>query len=424
MSAPPPHPIDPIGWCAATALAFFGLCLVRLTIPSAPYFDEIHYLPAARALLELSGPLNREHPLLGKEIMTAGIALFGDGPLGWRIFSALAGTGALFAFMRALWFASLSRFAAISGGILLATAFPLFIHSRIAMLDIFMIAFVMLAFWQCIAALREAETARFRLAVAGVALGCAMGAKWNAAVLAIVPGLTFLIIRLKAAGAGFITATRARPIAGISLPETALWLGALPLVIYALTFAPAFFYANEALSLSGLIPFHVTMLELQASVVKPHPYQSQWYHWVGNWRAIWYFYEVSDGAQRGILLVGNPLTMLLGLPALLWCAFVGIFRKRWDALGAALLYGVAIGFWMAAAKPVQFYYHYLLPSCFLIAALALALDALWRANRPWLALAPIVGSAALFVYFWPILTAAPLDGPMAFTTYAWLDSWR
>jgi general L-amino acid transport system permease protein len=127
----------------AVTLGFFLLCLVRLTVVTKPYFDEIHYLPAARAVLVLSQPLNPEHPPLGKEILALGIALFGDGPLGWRIMPALFGTLGLFAAMRALWFASLSRFATIACGVLLATAFPLFVQSRIAMLDIFMASFML-----------------------------------------------------------------------------------------------------------------------------------------------------------------------------------------------------------------------------------------------------------------------------------------
>ena len=74
----PHHPRDPLGWCAGIALAFLALLLFRLGIPSRPYFDEIHYLPAARGLLNGTDWLNREHPMLGKELLAAGIGLFGD----------------------------------------------------------------------------------------------------------------------------------------------------------------------------------------------------------------------------------------------------------------------------------------------------------------------------------------------------------
>lgn len=421
---PPHHPPDPLGWTAALALAFFAACLVRLTIPASPYFDEIHYLPAARALLDLSHLVNREHPPLSKELIALGIALFGDRPLGWRIVPALLGALGFFAAMRALWFASGSRFATIAFGVLLATDFLLFVHARIAMLDGIMASFVLISLWMCAGAVRENETARWRLAIAGAALGCAMAAKWNAVPIAVLPGLVFLAVRLRSAGWGFVTARRGPPIGGMTLAEAAVWLGALPLAIYALSFAPYAFLVEGAVAPTGLIDFHSRMLTLQERVVTPHTYQSVWYQWVLNWRAIWYFYEPVDGVQRGVMLIGNPLTMWLGLPALAWCAWAGVMRRRWDALAVAVCYFASLGMWIVAAKPVQFYYHYLLPSMFLIAALALALDELWRHGWRRLSLLVLAGSVGMFAYFWPILTAAPLDGADAFLYWTWIPSWR
>ena len=423
---PPYHPRDPIGWTAAVALAFFALCLVRLTIPSKPFFDEVHYLPAARAILTLSHPANPEHPPLGKELLALGIALFGDRPLGWRIMPVLFGTLGLFAAMRAMWFASASRFATLAFGLLLATSPLLFIHARIAMLDVFMVSFVLVALWMAAAAVREPETARWRLAVTGVALGFAMAAKWNAIPVAALPGLAFLALRARSAGWSFLTASRGAPIPGMSLIEAGLWLGLVPLVGYAACYWPNLLYAERAIAPTGLIEWHRHMLELQAQVVAPHTYMSQWYHWLGNWRAIWYLYEVVDGAQRGVLLVGNPLTMLIGLPAMAWCAWAGVTRRRWDALAVFALYAVSFGMWIVAPKPVQFYYHYFLPSCFLMAGLALALDALWRRGGRWrwAPLSVLAVACALFAYFWPIYTAAPLDAGADFLRYTWLESWR
>jgi dolichyl-phosphate-mannose--protein O-mannosyl transferase len=420
----PRHPSDPVAGTAAIALGFLALVLVRLTIPSKPYFDEVHYLPAARALLSLSHLANPEHPPLSKELIALGIAGFGDRPLGWRIVPALMGALGLFAAMRALWFASLSRFATLAFGVLLATAFPLFVHARIAMLDGIMVGFALVGLWMSAGAFREHETARWRLALAGAAFGCAMAAKWNAVPVAVLPGAIFLVVRARHAGRHLLAATREPPIRGLSLAEAAVWLGALPLAVYALSFAPYAFLARDAVGPTGLIDFHARMLALQEEVVTPHTYQSAWYQWVLNWRAIWYLYEPVDGAQRGVLLVGNPLTMWLGLPALAWCAWAGVKRERRDALAVAGLYASSLGMWIVAAKPVQFYYHYVLPSCFLIAALALALDELWRRGWRRVPLGVLAASVALFVYFWPILSAARLDGPDAFTRWTWLESWR
>jgi len=423
----PPRPEkDPLGWTVAATLAFLGLCLVRLTVPSTPFFDEIHYLPAARAILELSRPLNPEHPPLGKEILALGIALFGDRPLGWRIMPVLFGTLGLFAAMRALWFASARRFATLAFGVLLATSPHLFVHSRIAMLDVFMASFVLVALWMCAGAVRRPASARWRLALAGVALGCAMAAKWNAIPVANVPGLAFLLARLLAARWRALTARSGAPIEGMTLLEAGLWLGLLPVVTYAACYWPNFLYAERAISPFGLIEWHRHMFDLQEQVVRPHTYMSVWYQWMSNWRAIWYLYENIDGAQRGVLLVGNPLTMLIGLPAMLWCAWAAVWRRRWDAAAVFALYAVSFGMWIVAPKPVQFYYHYFVPSCFLMAGLALALDAVWRRGGRWrwLPLGVLAVTCGLFAYFWPVLTAAPLEDGQAFLRWTWLESWR
>jgi dolichyl-phosphate-mannose--protein O-mannosyl transferase len=79
---------------------------------------------------------------------------------------------------------------------------------------------------------------------------------------------------------------------------------------------------------------------------------------------------------------------------------------------------------VTAAKPVQFYYHYVLPSCFLIAALALALDDLWHKGWRKSALGTVLASCALFAWFYPILSAAALGDPQDFLYWAWIEGWR
>lgn len=424
MSQAPAQPRDPLGINLLLAAGFAALCAINLAIPSRPYFDEVHYLPAARELLERGFYINREHPLVGKQLIALGIALLGDNPWGWRAMSLAGGTLALFAGMRALWFASLSRMASLAFGLLLASGFLLFVQSRIAMLDIFMAAFLALAAWQFAAALREPERGGARLIACGVALGLAMGAKWNAVPLAMLPGIAFFCARLAAGRRRLLTSQRGIPVPGISLAEAFIWLGLLPLAVYAMTFFPAWELKDNPLAQVGLIGFHREMLALQTEVLNPHPYQSAWPQWVLNTRAIWYLYEPVDGAQRGVLLVGNPLTMLLGLVALVWCLVSGAIQRNWARLGVVAGYCASIGLWLVAAKPVQFYYHYFVPSMFLLAALALALDAAWQAGHRRTVIAVLAASLALFAWFYEILSAAPLAGPASFATWTWLDGWR
>lgn len=425
---------DPWVWCLIIPALFAAFASIRLTIPSNPFFDEVHYLPAAREFLKIGDPdgaryFNLEHPLLGKQLIALGMAMVGDNPLGWRIMPLIAGTIAMGASMRALWHASHDRFATLAFGVLLATGFALFIHARIAMLDIFMVAFLALAAWHFAATLAEPETGRWRLAITGVALGLAMAAKWNAVPMAMVPGLTFFAARLSAGRRRLFLSRRGIPVPGISLAEAFVWLGVVPLAVYAVTFVPGYWLSAplrpSPLETQGLIGLHASILELQGQVLMPHTYQSTWPQWLTNTRGIWYLYEFADNAQRGVLLIGNPLTMLAGLPAVVWCLLNGLYRMDWARLGVVVGYGVALGFWIIAPKPVQFYYHYVIPSCFLLAALALALSDLRRSARfRWFSYAVPAASIALFALFFPVLTAAPLEGPMSFANWTWIKGWR
>ena len=420
---------DPLAWCWLLTAAFLALVLHRLAIPSKPYFDEIHYLPAARNLLALSAVLNPEHPLLGKELIAGSIWLLGDTPFAWRLPSALAAAVALFAGLRATWWASLSRPATLIAGLLLVSNFLLFVIARIAMLDAAMLAFAMVAVWLCARAVRQPEHGHLLLAMAGTALGLSLAAKWSVAPLAILPGLAFAIARFVALGqrrAGILTASDARPVPGVSLVAAAVLLGAVPVAVYLLSFLPLAWFETGAVPFAEVIEFQWRMKDLQESVIKPHPYQSQWWQWVADWRPIWFLYEKIDGAQRGVLMVGNPLTMWLGLPAVLACAVWGGLRRDPAMLAVAVLYAASLALWIVAPKPVQFYYHYLLAGTFLTIALGLILGALWQRGGHWRWPATVVVSASLglFAWFYPILSSASLPGANAYLTYTWLFSWR
>ena len=424
---------DPLIWCWLLTAGFFALLLHRLAIPSKPYFDEIHYLPAARNLLALSQVKNPEHPLLGKELIALSIWLLGDHPFAWRLPAALAGALALFAALRATWWASLSRPATLIAGVLLATNFLLFVIARIAMLDPFMLAFALVALWLCARAVRRPKRGHLTLALAGIALGLALASKWSVVPLTVLPGLAFAIARFvaldKRRGA-VLTARDAGPVPGVSLIEAAVLLGAVPVAVYLLSFLPLAWFATGAVPFSDVLEFQWRMKDLQQSVIKPHPYQSHWWQWVADWRPIWFLYERVDGAQRGVLMVGNPLTMWLGLPAVLACAVWGWVRRGMTMgaamLAVAVLYSASLALWIVAPKPVQFYYHYLLAGTFLTIALGLVLGALWeRGGRwRWPGAVVVTASLGLFAWFYPILSSGELPNGQSFLTYTWLYSWR
>lgn len=417
---------DPATWCGAITIFFLALVWWRLAIPHEIYFDEVHYVNAARKQLGHIR-VNPEHPMLAKTILAMMIEWLGDRSLVWRIPSAVGGALGLFAFSRIVWFASGSARAAIIATVLVATDFFWFIQSRIAMLDMTMASLAMLAGWQLAAAIRQPHQGRWRLALGGVLMGLSLGAKWSVAPLLALPGLVFLILKLRDNGWRFAWARSGGPVPGISLIEAAIWLGLVPLAVYWATFWPAFHWAARPVDPWDPIGWHQHMLMLQDSVKKPHPYRSVWYQWISNWRAIWYLYKEVEGAQRGVVLIGNPFTMYAGLVALVWAAIEAVQRRRKDLIAFIALYIASLLFWALSGKPVQFIYHYLLPSTFLMAILALALDAAGQRKDRWRRLMPIgIGlSVIMFAVFYPIISAFPLCcGRPSFEFWMWLPRWR
>ncbi|QQN73478.1 phospholipid carrier-dependent glycosyltransferase [Croceicoccus sp. YJ47] len=424
---------DPIGAAIAITAVFGALAAWQVALIAAPIFDEIHYLPAARDWIAGDTLRNAEHPLLGKQLLALFMAAFGDDAFGWRIGSVLFGMITLFSAMRAVWHVSHRAFATLATGVLIATDFTLLVQARIAMLDIYMLGLGAAGVWACAAALDSGRVgaARVRLAAGGVLMGLAVAAKWNAAPLPAFAGLAFAwarwraLLRDRRGALRVLTARDAGPVRGVSLIEAGWWLGVVPVAVYLLHFMTIALLSDPPPQWHDPVSWQAHMLSLQQGVTTPHTYMSRWWQWAANTRAIWYFYEVYAGAQRGILLVGNPLTMLAALPALGYGLYCGARHGRRDMALASWGWIAAMAMWIAAPKPVQFYYHYLLPSLFVMAALAFMLDrAVWETRfRTW-AIPFLAASVSLFIWFLPVLTGQALAGRDSFLDYAWIEGWR
>lgn len=383
----------------------------RLTTPSMLVFDEVHYVPAARTLLALTGPANTEHPLLGKTLIAAGIALFGDGPLGWRALSTLAGTTVVVGIYAILWLGLCRLRPALVGALCVLLNFTVFVQARIAMLDGFMAAFVVAGAACLLWAMRGRGAAAWRRWTAGaVLLGLATACKWTAAPYVAFAGLAFLLLRRPGRWDGI------RPIPALAV------FGLVSIATYFLTFLPALFYYREPLTLATLIPFQEEMYALQVQVLPAHTYQSSWWTWPLDLRPIWYLYEPVDGAQRGILMLGNPAVMWGGLVAILVCAVTWLRTRNVAAGTSAALWIVSIAIWAAIPKSLGFFYYYYLSSIWLGVALAVAFDVLRDRLRYWDEMF-LVLAATLFVHFYPILSAGALSGPGAFQRWMWLPGW-
>lgn len=393
------------------ALLLFGIGVQR---PSILMFDEVHYVPAARVLIDLAHPVNMEHPLLGKSLIALGMLIFGDNPIGWRAMSVLAGaltivgvysfarhlTGATRAGLFAALFAMLGQL--------------VFIQARIGMLDVFL---GMLLVWAGVAFLRAMQgdsrrRAQFLLLASAIAFGGAVAVKWAAVPYVALACMAFLWLR------------RGHPerFGGTSWFAGLTILGCVSIATYFLTFAPAFFYTTSPMTLARLIPFQLEMWGLQTQVLAPHNYQSDWWSWPLMLRPIWYFYEPDQGAQRGVLLIGNPAIMWGGLVAVAACWWAGLRDKAGAPLTAAILWTVSLGVWAMIPKSLGFYYYYYLPGIILSVVLAVAFQhyaGKVKRNDEWY----LVLCVGLFAYFYPILSALALPSERSFERWIWFPGW-
>ena len=398
----------PLGLACVAELLF----LFRLGTPHGFVFDEVHYVPAARALLALGGPMNLEHPLFAKILIAAGMALFGDNSFGWRFMATLAGTATVIAVYAIAALLTRDRRAGLVAGALALFGNTVFVQARIAMLDTFMAALLAGGLAMLLWALRSERRVWAKWLGGAVLLGLAIGCKWAALPYVGFAGLGLIVLRWR----------RGRALAMPLIPALAA-LGGVAVLAYLATFLPALFYAKEPLTLGRLLPFQLEMYRLQTQVLPHHTYQSNWWSWPLMQRPIWYIYEVADGAQRGVLLVANPLLAWGGLVAVAACAWIGIARRSLATLAPALLWLGSIAMWAAIPKSLGFYYYYYPSTLWLAVALGVALARVDPAGKrrwdEWYVTATI----AVFAYFWPILSAAPLGGADAFHRWTWFAGW-
>ncbi|WP_375403698.1 glycosyltransferase family 39 protein [uncultured Sphingomonas sp.] len=388
-----------------------ALFTIRLGTPSTLMFDEVHYVPAARAIMALSHPLNTEHPLLGKTLIAAGIALFGDNAIGWRALSTVAGTATVLGVYGILWRLFGSVRTAATGAVLTIVNGTVFVQARIGMLDGFMAALVVGAVAAMLWGMRERAIVWWT--TGSVMLGLAIGVKWAAAPYVAYAGAAFLLLKWR----------RPDRWPGLSLIPALAILCLASATAYLLTFAPAFFYADRPLTLSTLLPFQSAMYVQQTQVLGAHTYQSDWWSWPLLLRPIWYLYEPADGAQRGVLMVGNPAVMWGGLVALAACGRTFI-RERYPHLGGvtALWFG-SYAVWAIIPKSLGFFYYYYLPSIWLSVAIAAACHRFAHGRlKDWDETLLIVAGGT-FAYFYPIMAAMPLAAADSFRRWTWFDGW-
>ncbi len=117
-----------------------------ITRPSTIVWDETWYVTDAQNIIAEHTDLRPEHPALGKLFVVAGIKIFGDNALGWRFFSVVFGTISIILIYFICKKLKLSWKATVAATFLMALDDMTFIHSGLALLDVYEVTFLLAGF--------------------------------------------------------------------------------------------------------------------------------------------------------------------------------------------------------------------------------------------------------------------------------------
>ncbi len=389
-------------------LAVHVALLVGITTPQKFVFDEVHYVPAARQMLEpamLQPMLNPMHPPLGKQLIALSIRTFGDSALGWRYPGALFGALAVVA----IYLCGLVLFQAQEPAIACALiAFfnqMLFVMARTAMLDIFAVAFELFAIAAFMHGFRQRRP-HLWFATAGLAFGLSAACKWSGLFPLAVSIAIIAVVRLMQGWGTQFAGARESDWYRPDLWPDFRWyhFAACFVLVPAIAYLPSF-VALYGLSLSDIWQAQLRIFsDNTTTAIAGHTYMSSWPSWPFLVRPVWFLFDkIGDGRIAAVMLLGNPLVLWPTLLAVAVALRDFIVTRRMEAfLILAFYFGLYLS-WTLLPRTLGFLYYYLPAATFASLALVYALR---REGRPrWLLWAYVVVAAAGFAAMLPVSAA-------------------
>ena len=425
------------------AIVSFALRLFHLGLPKGLVFDEVYYVDGARDYLAHgvevtgSGPEFIVHPPVGKWCIAMGIKIFGNHEFGWRMSVAIAGALTIYLVGRIAQRLFLNPMLSTLASLLMALDGLNLVHSRTALLDLFLTLFVLLAvmswlkghYWR-----------------AGIWFGMACGTKWS--------GIYFLL--------AFALLTVYRDKGRIQpffklLPKRFAQFFIVPVVTYVATWTGWFMSprgwdrqwanSNPAMAGFGFIPrslrslwhYHAEILGFHRGLTQHHAYQANPWSWMVMGRPTSFYYGTPSACggpkscSQEVLALGTPLLWWLGTIAVgvvlgFWIRSFLITKKP-DFVSGFILLGVAAGYlpWFFFQRRTVFTFYAIVFEPFVVLALVYCAKK-FLSVPPWprkkmLVVGIFVLLIALnFLYFLPIFNGSVL--PYSQWSYRmWLPSW-
>jgi dolichyl-phosphate-mannose-protein mannosyltransferase len=423
------------------ALISFALRIFHLGLPKGLVFDEVYYVNGAREYLAhgveatSSSPEFIVHPPVGKWCIALGIKLFGNHEFGWRISVAVAGALTIYLIGRIAQRLFLTPWLGTLASLLMALDGLNLVHSRTALLDLFLTLFVLVAI------LSWLKGHYWRT---GMWFGLACGTKWS--------GVYFLI------AFALLTVYRDRgriqPFFKL-LPKRFAQFLILPVATYVATWTGWLVtskgwdrqWADDHPSTFGFIPrslrslwhYHAEILNFHKNLTTHHTYQANPWSWLVMGRPTSFYYgtPAACGGQKNcsqeVLALGTPLLWWLGTLAIavvlgFWIRSLLITRRP-DFVSGFILLGLAAGYlpWFFFQRRTIFTFYAIVFEPFVILALVYCAKKFlgvppWPQRKKLVVTIIVILIAANFLYFLPLFNGSVLSYSQ-WHYRMWLPSW-
>ncbi|HEY5601253.1 MAG TPA: glycosyltransferase family 39 protein [Patescibacteria group bacterium] len=387
----------------------------RINQPNTFYFDEVYHAFTAKEIL--NGNIKAwewwntppagfayewSHPPLAKLLMAAGMAIFGQNPLGWRLPSVILGslTSVLIFFISKYLFKR--NLIGLFGAFIFSFETLAFTQSRIGMNDTYFLFFFLASLLFFL---------KDKWFFASIFLGLALASKWTAVYALPFFGLIILIKSVNLKNKNYKNLLLKELI-----PFPVFFL-IIPVLIYILSYLPLLI-AHDFNIFWGL---QKQMYWYHTSLTATHPFWSPWWSWPLDIRPIWYFSQSVNGKVSNIFAIVHPVIAWTGLVAIAASIFEIIYRKKHNLLIVLLGF---LAFWLpwAFSPRIMFIYHYLPSIPFLVMMTAYFLAKIYSKFKI-ITIIYLLIIVLTFIYFYTFISAFPSSSSWH-ESHFWVPTWK
>ena len=419
-------------WAFALGFGAIGLILRlwNLGSPKGKIFDEVYYATNAQSLLQNGVEIDSKsglaqfivHPPTGKWLIAIGIKLFGYNEFGWRFAAAVIGSLSIVI----MYFTAKKLFdnqllSVFSAALISMDGLHL-VHSRIALLDIFLLFFIQLA---VLAFLHN------KYWFTALSLGLATSVKWSGLYVLIALALLVLINDYRK-HRYLGSENPIRKMAQKNFLIRFLQFGIFPLFIYLTSWFGWFFTKTgwdrnwSANALRSFWHYHAEILNFHANLSESHPYAANPWSWLIQGRPTSFFYETpkncgGSNCSQEVLALGTPILWWLATIALFVTIGFWISKREWQAEILLVVIGASYLPWFTFQKRTMFSFYAIAFEPFILLTLVFVLSKILKNQRKILI---AIGAVVLvnFLYFLPIFLGIPITYN-SWHDRMWLPSW-